>query len=286
MTVNTGNSISVPGTTPAVPGNGAAIIRAEGLTKEFGGQAVVQDVTFEVPRGAIFGYLGPSGSGKTTTLRMLTGIYQPTSGEVTVLGHHPSHFSQSTREKIGYMPQLFVLYPELTVWENLNFAGSIYGMGLRRGKRLKELLDFVELSDARNKLARQISGGMQRRLSLAATLVHDPELIFLDEPTAGIDPVLRRKFWDHFKQLQHEGRTLFITTQYGGAAFCHRDPAGQVSELPDLRRRYGGHPFGASDIWAASAHARTAPTLCIGRCRAALYLTGLWLRHLPYLANR
>lgn len=228
MAVNAGNAISKAGAAP-VPSRGGAIIRAVGLTKEFAGQAVVQDVTFEVPRGAIFGYIGPSGSGKTTTLRMLTGIYQPTSGEVTVLGRHPSDFSQSTREKIGYMPQLFVLYPELTVWENLNFAASIYGMGLRRGKRLKELLDFVELGDARNKLARQISGGMQRRLSLAATLVHDPELIFLDEPTAGIDPVLRRKFWDHFKQLQQEGRTLFITTQYVGET-THCDLVGVMAE--------------------------------------------------------
>ena len=213
MTVNEANAISRTGATP-VPLDGGAIIRAERLTKEFAGQPVVEDVSFEVPRGAIFGYVGPSGSGKTTTIRMLTGIYQPSSGKATVLGHQPTRFSQSTREKIGYMPQLFVLYPELTVWENLNFAASIYGMGLKRSQRLNELLDFVELGDARDKLARQISGGMQRRLSLAATLVHDPELIFLDEPTAGIDPVLRRKFWDHFKQLQQEGRTLFITTQY------------------------------------------------------------------------
>jgi ABC-2 type transport system ATP-binding protein len=208
-------------TPPGRPVADGAIIRAQGLTKEFGDRTVVEDLTFEVPRGAIFGYIGPSGSGKTTTLRMLTGVYEPTRGKATVLGRQPTRFTQSTREKIGYMPQLFVLYPELTVWENLNFAASIYGMGLRRGKRLQELLDFVELGEHRNKLARDISGGMQRRLSLAATLVHDPELIFLDEPTAGIDPVLRRKFWDHFKQLQQEGRTLFITTQYvGETVYC------------------------------------------------------------------
>ncbi len=209
----TGKAVPEQDARQAAPRDGA-IIRAVGLTKEFAGQPAVKDVTFEVPRGAIFGYVGPSGSGKTTTIRMLTGVYQPTHGQCMVLGRHPANFSQRTREKIGYMPQLFVLYPQLTVWENLNFAASIYGMGLRRGKRLNELLDFVELSDARHKLARDISGGMQRRLSLAATLVHDPELIFLDEPTAGIDPVLRRKFWDHFKQLQKDGHTLFITTQY------------------------------------------------------------------------
>jgi len=199
----------------------APIVQAEMLTKKFGDQVAVQDVTFSVPRGTIFGFIGPSGSGKTTTIRLLTGIYEPTSGRATVLGGHPQEFTQSTREQIGYMPQLFVLYADLTVWENLNFAASIYGLGWRRGKRLKELLDFVELTPYRNKLGSQLSGGMQRRLSLAATLVHDPELIFLDEPTAGIDPVLRRKFWDHFNQLQDEGRTLFVTTQYvAEAAYC------------------------------------------------------------------
>jgi ABC-2 type transport system ATP-binding protein len=112
------------------------------------------------------------------------------------------------------MPQLFVLYPTLTVWENLNFVASLYGMSLARHKRLKNALEFVELYEHRNKLARQISGGMLRRLSLAATLVHNPQVLFLDEPTAGIDPVLRRKFWDQFRALRDQGRTLVITTQY------------------------------------------------------------------------
>jgi ABC-2 type transport system ATP-binding protein len=119
------------------------------------------------------------------------------------------------------MPQHFVLYPQLSVWENMNFAASLYGMSFFRGKELRHALEFVELYDDRYKLASQISGGMQRRLSLAATLVHKPELIFLDEPTAGIDPVLRRKFWDHFDQLEKEGRTIFITTQYvNEAGYC------------------------------------------------------------------
>jgi ABC-2 type transport system ATP-binding protein len=224
------------------------VITASHLTKQFGVEFAVNDASFEVPRGKIFGFIGPSGSGKTTLVRLLTGILIPTAGEAHVLGRHPAHFNQQTRELIGYMPQLFVLYPDLSVWENLNFAASIYGMGLRRGKRLKSVLEFVELYEHRGKLARNISGGMQRRLSLAATLVHDPQLIFLDEPTAGIDPVLRRKFWDHFKDLQNAGRTLFITTQYvGEAAYC--DLVGVMAlgrllmvETPiGLRRRaYGG----------------------------------------------
>jgi len=224
------------------------IIRAHGLTKQFGQEFAVQDVTFEIPQGKIFGFIGPSGSGKTTTVRLLTGIYEPTEGEVSVLGYSPKEFRQSTRAKIGYMPQLFVLYPNLSVWENLNFVASLYGLGLRRGRRLRQLLDFVELTEHRKKLVRDLSGGMQRRLSLAATLIHDPQLVFLDEPTTGIDPVLRRKVWDHFKQLQDEGRTLFLTTQYvGEAAYC--DFVGVMAngrllmvETPEgLRRRaFGG----------------------------------------------
>lgn len=224
------------------------IIEAIGVTKQFGNEVAVQDITFEIPRGTIFGFIGPSGCGKTTTVRLLTGLYEPSAGEVWVLGKHPKKFSQHIQRKIGYMPQLFALYQDLSVWENINFAASLYGVSLRRGRRLNHLLDFVELSEHRHKLARNISGGMQRRLGLAAALVHNPELIFLDEPTAGIDPVLRRKFWDHFKELQDQGRTLFVTTQYvGEAAYC--DYVGVLSqgrllmiETPDgLRQRaFGG----------------------------------------------
>jgi ABC-2 type transport system ATP-binding protein len=191
-----------------------SIISAKHLTKKFGDEIAVQDVSFDVPRASIFGFIGPSGAGKTTTVRLLTGVYTPTEGEVIVLDRNPVKFSHNERVCIGYMPQLFVLYPNLTVWENLNFAASLYGMGIFRGKRLKDALRFVELYEHRGKLARNISGGMLRRLSLAATLVHNPQLLFLDEPTAGIDPVLRRKFWDHFRKLKAQGSTIFITTQY------------------------------------------------------------------------
>jgi ABC-2 type transport system ATP-binding protein len=201
-----------------VKDNKEPIISAENLTKKFGDQFAVQGVTFSIPPGSIFGFIGPSGSGKTTTVRLLNGVYTPTEGRVRVLGRDPNKFSQRERANIGYMPQLFVLYPTLTVWENLNFAASLYGMSLARHKRLKNALEFVELYEHRNKLARQISGGMLRRLSLAATLVHNPQVLFLDEPTAGIDPVLRRKFWDQFRALREQGRTLVITTQYVGEA--------------------------------------------------------------------
>ena len=197
------------------------IVDAQELTKAFGKEIAVDSLSMRVPRGTIFGFIGPSGCGKTTTIRLLTGIHKPTSGQVSVLGKNPIRFSKSDREKIGYLIQNFVLYPELTVWENLNFAASFYGVSLFRSGRLNKLLDFVELKEDRGKLAGALSGGMKRRLSLAATLVHNPELLFLDEPTAGIDPLLRRKFWDYFKELQAEGHTLFVTTQYvGEAAYC------------------------------------------------------------------
>lgn len=236
--------------TPAQPRSSGsdAVIQTFDLTKQFGEEFAVQRATFDVPRGAIFGFIGPSGSGKTTMVRLLTGVLTPTAGTARVLGKEPIHFNQATRERIGYMPQLFVLYPQLTVWENLNFAASIYGMGLRRGARLREMLEFVELYDHRFKLVRNISGGMQRRLSLAATLAHAPELVFLDEPTAGIDPVLRSKFWDHFRALRDLGRTLFVTTQYvGEAAYCDQvavmvEGRLLMVETPEnLRRRaFGG----------------------------------------------
>jgi ABC-2 type transport system ATP-binding protein len=226
----------------------AAVIRTQGLTKLFGREEAVCDLTFDVPRGTVFGFIGPSGCGKTTTVRLLTGVYRPTAGEATVLGSDPARFTQRTRSRIGYMPQHFALYQDLTVWANLNFAASIYGLDPRRSERLEEVLDFVELSDHKHKRAHDLSGGMQRRLSLAATLAHAPDLVFLDEPTAGIDPVLRHKFWQHFQGLKNEGRTLFITTQYvNEAAYC--DQVGvlvrghllAVDTPEELRRRaFGG----------------------------------------------
>ena len=199
----------------------APIVVTEGLTKQFGKQKAVDDLTLEVPRGTIFGFIGPSGSGKTTTVRLLTGVQSPTDGTVRVMGTQPSSFGEEERSKIGYMPQLSVLFPHLSIMENLRFVASIYGMPWGRRSQLVKVLEFVELSDDRRKRLRQASGGMQRRLALAAALVNEPELLFLDEPTTGIDPVLRRKFWDHFESLRDEGRTLFVTTQYvGEAAYC------------------------------------------------------------------
>jgi ABC-2 type transport system ATP-binding protein len=220
------------------------IIHTRDLSKTFAGETAVDKLSLDVPSGTIFGFIGPSGCGKTTSVRLLLGIYKPDSGEAEVLNCAPQQFGRAEQAQIGYMPQQFVLYPELSVWENLNFAASLYGVPLRRKDRLNTLLELVELTGHEKKKVGNLSGGMQRRLGLAAAIIHNPQLIFLDEPTAGIDPVLRRKFWDYFQSLKAEGHTLFVTTQYvSEAAYC--DYVGVMAdgrllmvETPDdLRRR-------------------------------------------------
>jgi ABC-2 type transport system ATP-binding protein len=210
------------GTAAAAPDESDHLIEMHDVVKAYGDQLALDHVDLEVPRGVIVGLIGPSGCGKTTLVKTLTGINRPTSGEVRVLGSDPAQFDTATRRRFGYMPQLPVLYQNLSVWGNLNFIASVYGMSLRRRRRrLKELLDLVDLGQHRSKLLAQCSGGMQRRLTLAATLVHDPELLFLDEPTAGVDPILRERFWGHFRALRDAGSTIVVPTQYvGEAASC------------------------------------------------------------------
>lgn len=197
-------------------------VRAEHLSRHFGEVRALEDVSLEASAGTIMGVIGPSGSGKTTFVRLLTGTLEPSSGIVEVLGEHPRHFRRQTREKIGYMPQLFVLYPDLTAAENVSFVASLFGvLWPRRRRRVREVLEFVELWEVRKRLAKQLSGGMQRRLELACALVHEPELIFMDEPTAGLDPVLRQTVWEEFRRLRDEGHTLVVTTQYvSEAEYC------------------------------------------------------------------
>ena len=219
------------------------------VSKSFGDFKAIQNLSFSLPKGKIIGLIGPSGSGKTTTVRLLSGIYQPTEGSVTVFDKSPSQFTSKEKVKIGYLTQHFTLFPDLSIASNMNFAASMYGQGLfRRRKIIDQLLELVELQSHRHKLAKKISGGMQRRLQLASTLIHDPELLLLDEPTAGIDPIMRRKFWDHFEMLRDQGKTLFVTTQYvSEASYC--DLVGvladgqllELSEPEELRRKaFGG----------------------------------------------
>jgi len=201
-----------------------AAIEAQGVTKRFGSAEILKGVDLSVEGGEIFGLIGPSGAGKSTLLRVLTGYLTPTEGTVEVIGRAPSSFTDDERRRVGFMPQGFVLYGSLSVQQNLNFVAGLYGLkGGKRRQRVQEVLEFVELWEHRRKAARNISGGMQRRLQLAAAVVHQPELLFVDEPTASLDPILRRRFWEEFRQLREAGRTLFVTTQYvGEAEFCDR----------------------------------------------------------------
>ncbi len=213
-----GSAAVPPVTTNGVDGaadaSDAAVV-LDGATRMFDESAGVRNISIVVPRGTILGIVGPSGAGKTTTIRLLTGALEPTAGRVRVLGEAPTRFRRTTRERIGYMPQSFTLYPDLTASENVDFVASLFGMlFFRRRRRGGEVLRLVELWDARNRRASALSGWMQRRLELACALVHDPALLFLDEPTAGIDPILRARVWEELHRLRSDGRTLIVTTQY------------------------------------------------------------------------
>jgi ABC-2 type transport system ATP-binding protein len=199
-------------------------IALHGAGKCFGETWVLRHLNFMVESGTIFGLFGPSGSGKTTIIRLMLGLLVPDEGEISVLGTSPRRFGTRTRARIGYMPQLFVLYPELSVLDNLHFVASLYGLGwLKRRRLMRQALDLVDLWEHRRKGIGQLSGGMQRRLELATALVHNPQLLVVDEPTAGVDPVLRAKFWDHFRELRDQGRTIVVTSQYvTEAEYCDR----------------------------------------------------------------
>lgn len=202
--------------TAPIPDAAAAptIIEMEGVTRQFDDLVAVRDVSLAVPQGSILGMIGPSGSGKTTIVRMLTGTLGPTSGSLRVLGQVPLNFDRQARERIAYMPQLFSLYPDLSAKENMNFVAALFGVPWwGRSRLIREALSVVDLWDARDRPARDLSGGMQRRLELACALVHRPQVLFVDEPTAGIDPILRETIWAELRRLRDEGATLLVTTQ-------------------------------------------------------------------------
>ena len=214
-----------------------APIQMLSVDRRFGDHLVVDHLSLSVETGTIYGFVGPSGSGKTTTVRLLTGVLSPTRGTVLVLGTNPKRLTTGQRERIGYMPQLGVLYPHLSVHDNLAFTASLYGIG-RPGKRIAEMLELVGLSDAAGTKLSEASGGMQRRVALVAALLHEPDLLFLDEPTSGLDPVLRQHLWEHLQQLRDGGRTLFLTTQIvSEATMCDR-----VGLIADGRLLADGSP--------------------------------------------
>jgi len=189
------------------------VIRIKGLVKVFGTLRAVDGLDLKVRKGQLYGLLGPNGSGKTTAIRMIMGLLKITDGWAEVLGHRMP--DKSLMERIGYMPQETAVYRELTVHDNLVLFGEMYNMNRARiSERVEELLRLIELSDWKKELVVNLSGGMMHRLSLACCLMHDPEVMFLDEPTVGVDPELRDSLWTHFKNLSKEGKTITITTHY------------------------------------------------------------------------
>lgn len=190
-------------------------VDVKNLTRKFGDFTAVDRVSFKIPRGEIFGFLGPNGAGKSTTIRMLLGIIQPTSGEGNVLNLDIITKSEEIRARVGYMSQKFSLYKDLTVMENLNFFAGVFNIsGAEKDSKIDELVGLTRLSEYKNNLAGELPRGVQQRLAFAVSLIHDPEIIFLDEPTGGVDPSLRRYFWDVIVQLSEKGKTIMVTTHY------------------------------------------------------------------------
>jgi ABC-2 type transport system ATP-binding protein len=201
-----------------------APVHTDKLTKVFDDVTAVDGVTFDIHRGEVFGVLGPNGSGKTTTIRMLCGLLAPTSGSATVAGFDVLTQSEEIRRNIGYMSQKFGMYEDLTVAENLDFYSSLYGLaGQEKKERMDELFDDLGLRPRINQLVGTLSGGWKQRISLACAIAHHPTVLFLDEPTAGVDPAARRRFWDTIYGLAKAGTTILVTTHYmDEAARCQR----------------------------------------------------------------
>ena len=196
-------------------------IEVKGLNKSFGDKHVVKDFSIQVPKGRITGFLGPNGSGKTTTLRMLCGLLTPDSGSGTCLGYDILTQADEIKLRVGYMTQKFSLYDDLTIEENLMFMARVHGLDRRR-ERVKEALDRLGLYERRAQLAGKLSGGWKQRMALAATTLHEPQLLLLDEPTAGVDPKARRQFWDEIHALSASGLTVLVSTHYmDEAERCH-----------------------------------------------------------------
>lgn len=190
-------------------------IKVENLTKRFGDYTTVNNISFSIPQGTIFGFLGPNGSGKSTTIRMLCGVLNPTSGKALVMGKDVSTETEAVKQSLGYMSQRFGLYEDLTVEENLDFYAGVYGLPKKiTSERKKELIAMANLTGKEKSLAGTLSGGWKQRLALGCALIHKPKLLILDEPTAGVDPVSRRVFWEIIHALAGQGITILVTTHY------------------------------------------------------------------------
>jgi ABC-2 type transport system ATP-binding protein len=224
-------------------------VRIERLVKRFGDFVAVDDVSLEVARGEIFGFLGPNGAGKSTTIRIMCGLLAPTSGRATVGGYDVATQSELVRENIGYMSQKFSLYDDLKVEENIEFFGGVYGVSPDKlAERRDYVLKMADLEDKRTSNTRDLPGGLKQRLALGCAILHEPPILFLDEPTSGVDPVARRNFWDLIYKLSEAGHTIFVTTHYmDEAEYCHRIAlmyGGRVIALgspAELKHDFGEH---------------------------------------------
>ena len=214
-------SVSSP---PSAPPEFSNPIEVEGLTKRFGDFVAVNQVTFQVHAGEVFGWLGPNGAGKTTTIRMLLGLLRPSEGKLRVLGYDPVTQAKTMQAQVGYMSQLFTLYGDLTARENIRFYGKVYGLSRSDlQQREEEILHMAGLEGRRGVLTSQLSGGWKQRLALGCAIVHNPRVIFLDEPTAGVDPISRRDFWELIYAMAAQGTTVLVTTHYmDEAELCQR----------------------------------------------------------------
>lgn len=215
------------------------VIETEQLSRNFGELKAIDSLNLQVKRAEIYGFLGPNGSGKTTAIRMLTGLLSPTSGNIQVLGHQLPQEAEKLRMKIGYMTQKFSLYDDLTVQENLTFIAKIYGLRAKeQKKRIEELLSIYDLDQRKKQMAGSMSGGQKQRLALAASTLHKPDLLFLDEPTSAVDPENRREFWEQLFDLCEQGTSILVSTHYmDEAERCHK-----LAILESGHKRADGSP--------------------------------------------
>jgi ABC-2 type transport system ATP-binding protein len=245
MTASSASAIHPP------PGNGEPAVRTTGLRNVFGSLVAVDNLDVDVHRGEVFGLLGPNGSGKTTTIRMLCGLLEPTGGQAIVAGIDVAKDPEGVRRRIGYMSQRYGLYDDLTISENIRFYASMYGLrGARRDARTQALLDDLGLRARKDQMAGTLSGGWKQRLALACATAHEPDMLFLDEPTAGVDPASRRLFWDWIYDLAKGGTTILVTTHY-------MDEAERCQRLAFLSR---GHLIALGTV-AEVTHAFGQPSI-------------------------
>ena len=253
----------------------SAAITADHLTIRFGSFTAVQDVSFAVQKGELFGFLGPNGSGKTTIIKALCGLLTPTSGTGTILGMDVRRHAADIKQHVGYMSQKFGLYEDLTVGENINFYAGVYGItGDLANRRMREVVDLTSTGPYLERRAGALSGGWKQRLALACAIIHSPQVVFLDEPTAGIDPVARRALWDLLFQLSGEGVTFFVTTHYmdeaercGRVGYIYLSKLMAIGTVEELQRLPGANPAGTARVEIQTANS----SVLLAKVRALPY---------------